>query len=136
MSTNYGGWKMVYRSGTAEKRVSVLPADNLSYFTLNVTGLEAAGTADKTTGTGRICGLRHELSSLARTLGSWVRIPLKACMSLCAFILFVLSCVQTTPLRRADHSSKEYYRLCKSDYETEEEARAQQRAVEPLVNEK
>jgi hypothetical protein len=26
-------------------------------------------------------GLRHELSSLARTLGSWVRIPLKARMS-------------------------------------------------------
>jgi hypothetical protein len=33
-------------------------------------------------------GLRHELSSLARTLGSWVRIPLKEWMSvLCAFIL-------------------------------------------------
>jgi hypothetical protein len=33
-------------------------------------------------------GLRHELSSLARTLRSWVRILLKAWMStLCAFIL-------------------------------------------------
>jgi hypothetical protein len=33
-------------------------------------------------------GLRHELSSLARTLGSWVRFPLKSWMSvLCAFIL-------------------------------------------------
>jgi hypothetical protein len=32
-------------------------------------------------------GLRHELSSLARTLGSWVRIPLKAWMSVCAFTL-------------------------------------------------
>jgi hypothetical protein len=32
--------------------------------------------------------LRHELSLLAQTLGSWVRIPLKAWMSvLCAFIL-------------------------------------------------
>jgi hypothetical protein len=31
--------------------------------------------------------------------------------------------------------SKEYYRLCKKDHETEEEIRAQQRAVEPLVNE-
>jgi hypothetical protein len=33
-------------------------------------------------------GLRHELPSLTRTLGSWVRIPLEAWMSvLCAFIL-------------------------------------------------
>jgi hypothetical protein len=33
-------------------------------------------------------GLRYEMSSPARTLGSWVRIPLKASMSvLCAFIL-------------------------------------------------
>jgi hypothetical protein len=32
-------------------------------------------------------GLRHEPSSLARTLGSWIRIPLKAWMSVCAFIL-------------------------------------------------
>jgi hypothetical protein len=32
-------------------------------------------------------GLRHELSSPARTLGSWVKIPLKAWMSICASIL-------------------------------------------------
>jgi hypothetical protein len=38
-------------------------------------------------------GLSHELSPLARTLGSWVRIPLKAWMFMCAFILFVLFCV-------------------------------------------
>jgi hypothetical protein len=38
-------------------------------------------------------------------------------------------------LRRADHSSKDSYRLCKKDYETEEEARAQQKAAEPLMNE-
>jgi hypothetical protein len=31
--------------------------------------------------------LRHELSSLAGTLGSWVRIPLKAWMFAYAFIL-------------------------------------------------
>jgi hypothetical protein len=37
-------------------------------------------------------------------------------------------------LRRANHSPKESYHLCKKDYGTEEEARAQQRAVEPLMN--
>jgi hypothetical protein len=36
-------------------------------------------------------GLRHEMSSPAWTLGSWVRIPLEAWMF--AFIQFVLSCV-------------------------------------------
>jgi hypothetical protein len=38
-------------------------------------------------------GLRHEMSSPAWTLGSWVRIPLEAWMF--AFILFVLSCVSS-----------------------------------------
>jgi hypothetical protein len=39
-------------------------------------------------------GLGHEQSSLVRTLGSWVRIPFKALLSvLCTFILFVLFCV-------------------------------------------
>jgi hypothetical protein len=35
-------------------------------------------------------GLRHEMSSPARTLGLWVRIPLKACMSVCVYSVFVL----------------------------------------------
>jgi hypothetical protein len=35
-------------------------------------------------------GLRHELSSLALTLGSWVRIPLEAWMSVCVYSEFVL----------------------------------------------
>jgi hypothetical protein len=35
-------------------------------------------------------GLRHERFSLARKLRSWVRIPLKAWMSLCVYSLFVL----------------------------------------------
>jgi hypothetical protein len=39
------------------------------------------------------------------------------------------------PLWRVDHSSKESYRLCKKGYDTEEEIRGQQRAVEPLMNE-
>jgi hypothetical protein len=38
-------------------------------------------------------------------------------------------------LRRPDRSSKESYRLCKEDYGTKEEARAQQRDVEPSMNE-
>jgi hypothetical protein len=44
-----------------------------------------------------------ELSSTPQTLESWFRISLKAKMSvLCAFILFVLSCVQVVALRRTD----------------------------------
>jgi hypothetical protein len=53
----------------------------------------------------------------------------------CIYSVFVLSCVQVAALRRADHSSKESYRLFKKDYETEEEAKAQQRAVESWMNE-
>jgi hypothetical protein len=67
-------------------------------------------------------GLRHELNfgcSKARIVGS---IPLKAWMSVYVF------------MRRADYSSKESYRLCKKDCETEDETRAQQRAVVPLMN--
>jgi hypothetical protein len=39
-------------------------------------------------------------------------------------------------LRRADHSTKMSYRLCKINYGTEEEARAQKRAVDTLTNER
>jgi hypothetical protein len=40
-----------------------------------------------------LCDLRHEPSSPARTLGSWVRIPLEAWISLCIYCVFVLFCV-------------------------------------------
>jgi hypothetical protein len=33
-------------------------------------------------------------------------------MSVCAYSVFVLSCVQVAALRPADHSSKVSYRLC------------------------
>jgi hypothetical protein len=51
------------------------------------------------------------------------------------YSVFALPCVWVAALRRADHSSKESYRLCKNDCETDERARAQQRAVDPLMNE-
>jgi hypothetical protein len=57
-------------------------------------------------------------------------------MSVYAFILYLCCPVCRTALRRADPSSKESYRPCKNDYETEAEARAQQRAVEPQMHEK
>jgi hypothetical protein len=53
----------------------------------------------------------------------------------CVYSVFVLSWVKVEALRRADHSSKESYPPWKQDYDTEEEARAQQTAVVPLINE-
>jgi hypothetical protein len=59
-------------------------------------------------------GLRHELSSLTRKLGSWVRIPLKAWLSVlvCVYSVFVLFCMQVEALRRADPPSTKTYQLC------------------------
>jgi hypothetical protein len=56
-------------------------------------------------------GLGHELSSLARTLGSWVRILLKAWMSVCVYSVIVFY-VQVAALRQADTPSEESYRMC------------------------
>jgi hypothetical protein len=63
---------------------------------------------------GRPRGLRHELSSLSRPLGSWVQIQLKVWMFVCVYSVFVLLCVQVEALRRADPTlpSKESYQLC------------------------
>jgi hypothetical protein len=56
--------------------------------------------------------LRHELSSPAQTLGSWVRIPIEALMSVCVYSVFMLLFVQVAALRQADPPSKESCRLC------------------------
>jgi hypothetical protein len=78
-------------------------------------------------------GLRHWLSSPARTLGPWIRIPFEAWMSVCIYSVFMLSCVQVAALRWADPPPMESYRLC-TGLRTEKAARAKQRAVEPLMN--
>jgi hypothetical protein len=44
-------------------------------------------------------------------------------------------CVQAAALGRADLSSTMSYSLCKDDCETEEQAKIQQWAIEPLMNE-
>jgi hypothetical protein len=49
----------------------------------------------------------------------------------CVYSVFVFY-VQLAALRRADTPSKESYRLCKNDYETEEEARAQQKGCRAI----
>jgi hypothetical protein len=60
--------------------------------------------------------------SNARIVGSSPAPGKDVCV--CVYSVFVLVCVYVAALRRADHSSKKSYRLCKKDYETEEEARA------------
>jgi hypothetical protein len=49
---------------------------------------------------------------------------------LCAFILFVLTCVEVAALRRADPLSNSPID-CVNDQETEQAEKAQQRAVQP-----
>jgi hypothetical protein len=50
-------------------------------------------------------------------------------MSVCAYLVFVLPCVQAAAKRRADPPSKEFYRLC-TGQKTGKVAKAQQRAVD------
>jgi hypothetical protein len=52
-------------------------------------------------------------------------------MSVYAYSVFVLSCVEVAALRRAGPPSKEYYRLCKKYQENEKATKAQQWAIEP-----
>jgi hypothetical protein len=75
-------------------------------------------------------GLRHELSSPAQTLGSWVRTPLEAWMSACVYSVFVLFCMQVAALRRADPGPRNPTD-CVKDQETEKATNVQQRAVQP-----
>jgi hypothetical protein len=56
-------------------------------------------------------------------------------MYVCVYSVFVLLCVYVAALRRAESPCKVSYRMCKSDYITEEEARAQQRTVKALMDE-
>jgi hypothetical protein len=56
-------------------------------------------------------GLRHELSSPSRTLGSWVRVSLEAWMSVCVYSVFMLLCVVGSGLATGWSPSKESYRL-------------------------
>jgi hypothetical protein len=57
-------------------------------------------------------GLRREPFSPTRTLGSWVRIPLETCVSLCVYSVFVLSYVRAAALRRPDPPSNKSHRFC------------------------
>jgi hypothetical protein len=75
------------------------------------------------------------MNSLRSLVGSNPSKGMDVC--LCVYTVFVLSCVQVVALRRADHSSKESYCLWKNDYETEQEAGAQQkgcRAIDERIN--
>jgi hypothetical protein len=54
------------------------------------------------------------LSSSAQTLGSWVRIPLDAYISVRVSYVFMLFCVQVAALLWAYPPSKESYRLMKN----------------------
>jgi hypothetical protein len=50
--------------------------------------------------------------SAERTMGPWLQIPMKARLSVCAFILLAYSCVQVKALLLGDPLSTESYRMC------------------------
>jgi hypothetical protein len=57
-------------------------------------------------------GLRHEPSSPARILGSGVRVPLEAWMSVCVYSVFVLFRMCIAALRRADATN--FHKGCRA----------------------
>jgi hypothetical protein len=75
-------------------------------------------------------GLRHELSSPARTLGSWVRIPPKARMSACVYSVSALSVRKKRPYNGLTPRSKESYRRCKKIKKLKKAVKVQHRALE------
>jgi hypothetical protein len=52
------------------------------------------------------CSMRHEMSSPAETLGSWVRIPLETWTSVRVSSVFALPCIGTGFVSGADYLSK------------------------------
>jgi hypothetical protein len=59
-----------------------------------------------------VCRNSDKLSSHAPTLGSWVRVPLEAWISVSVYSVLVLSHVCTEAVRRADTSPKKSYGQC------------------------
>jgi hypothetical protein len=79
-----------------------------------------------------ICnGLRHKLSSLARTLGSWIPNPLKAWMYMRLFCVCVVLCLGSG-LETGWSLVQGVHPSVKNDYETEGESLAPNGLEEPL----
>jgi hypothetical protein len=74
-------------------------------------------------------GLRHEPSSLARTLGSWDQIPINVRMSVCVCVNLCVGNV----LAMGWSPSKESYRLCIGSRNWKS-GQVQQKAVEPQTD--
>jgi hypothetical protein len=95
---------------TSECILHVQPSDS---FNTNVIGIGGVGEEYNLCFSSlfNYSCLRPEPSSPDRTLGSWVRIPLKAWMPVCIYSVFMFW-AYVAALRRTDYSSKDSYRLC------------------------